>query len=230
MINLDHIIRAYEQKNYHLRHPRKVKTGKEAMVFMVEFGRQTLALKVYIDPQFRSFQNNSAYLEGKYYRKPSERKAVLKRGKFGRKLMHRNWVRREFYLLKKLNSLGANVPKVYDWTPESILMEFIGDEHVAPRLTDVILTKSQAQSAFQHILHDVKLLLQCGVVHGDLSAYNILWWQEKPYIIDLPQAVDIRHNPHKDELLKRDLQNLFNYFAKYFEIDEKEIITRFDLT
>lgn len=168
-------------------------------------------------------------MEGKYFRNPSERKAVLKQNKAGKRMLHKGWVRREFFLLQKLYEMGTNVPKVYEWSPESILMDFIGDEYVAPRLVDVELTQKQAELAFEVVLKDIKLMLDCGIIHSDLSAYNILWWQNKPWIIDLPQAIDIRQHPNRNELLKRDLDNIILYFSKYFEINSTSIYQRFNL-
>ncbi len=227
MIDLERILNHYEQKHFHLTKPRQVKSGKEATVFVVFLDEKPLALKVYIDPEIRAFQNNKVYVEGKYFRSPSEQKAVLKKNKAGKRMLHSGWVRREFYLLKKLHELGTNVPQVYEWTPESILMEFIGDEEIASRLIDVELTKKQAEEAFEAVLKAVKLMLECGVIHSDLSAYNVLWWKDKPWIIDLPQAVDIRQNPNKAEFLKRDLDNLIDYFSKYMEIDRSKIYQKF---
>lgn len=229
MINLEKILKDYERKNYILKNPRQIRQGKEATVFVVTFEEKNLALKVYVSPKFRAFQNGQIYTEGKYYRKPSERRAVEKGNRFSKTMRHKNWIRREFFLLNKVAKLGAIVPKVYDWTPDSILMEFIGDDQVAPRLIDIELDKTFAYNALESILKNVELLLECGVVHGDLSAYNILWWQGKPWIIDLPQAVDIRRNPHKDELLKRDLDNVMHYFLGKFEFSQEDIYKRFHL-
>lgn len=108
-------------------------------------------------------------------------------------------------------------------------MEFIGHDQVAPRLIDIELDNTFACSALESILKNVEVLLECGVVHGDLSAYNILLWQGKPWIIDLPQAVDIRRNPHKDELLKRDLDNVMHYFLDKCEFSQEDIYKRFHL-
>lgn len=227
MISLVDILKNYANKNFYLTNPHQVKSGKEATVFVVDFQKKLLALKVYIDPNKRSFQNNLSYIEGKYFRKPSEKRAVLNRSKTGRQMLHQSWIRREFFLLKKLHTAGANVPKVYEWTNKSILMEFVGNEYVAPRLIDVELTPSQAKKSFELILKDVELMLECGIVHSDLSSYNILWWDEKPWIIDLPQAVDIRQNPNKNELLIRDLDNLITYFSKFMKINKEEIYQRF---
>lgn len=229
MIDLEKILNDYENKHYHLQNPHQVKSGKEATVFVVSFQGKPLALKVYIDPEVRAFKNNQTYLEGKYFRSPSERKAVLKQNKVGKRMLHKSWIRREFFLLQKLHQMGANVPKVYEWSSESILMDFIGDEYVAPRLIDTELTPEQARESFEAVLKDVELMLECGIVHSDLSAYNILWWKDKPWIIDLPQAVDIRQNPNKEDLLKRDLNNIINYFNKYLEINANNVYKRFDL-
>ncbi len=229
MINLEQILKDYENKNYHLQNPRQVKSGKEATVFVVFFQGKPLALKVYIDPEIRSFKNNQAYLEGKYFRSQSERKAVLKQNSAGKRMLHEGWIRREFFMLQKLHQLGANVPKVYEWNIESVLMDFIGDELAAPRLIDVELDSTQARESFEAIIKNVELMLECGIIHGDLSAYNILWWQEKPWIIDLPQAVDTRNNQNKDSFLKRDLDNIITYFQKYISIDTNEIYRRFNL-
>lgn len=229
MINLEKILKDYENKHYILQDPKQVRQGKEATVFVVSLQGKPLALKVYIDPKFRAFQNDQSYTEGKFYRKPSERRAVAKRNKFGKAMLHKNWVRREFFLLDKVSKLGAIVPKVYDWTPESILMEFIGDDYVAPRLVDIQLDSTFTSAALESILKDVERLLECGVVHGDLSAYNILWWRDKPWIIDLPQAIDIRRNPHKDELLKRDLDNVMHYFLGRCKFNKEDIYKRFNL-
>ncbi len=228
MINLEKIFEYYENKHYFLQNPRQVKSGKEATVFVVFFKHKPLALKVYIDPSIRSFQKNKIYLEGKYFRNPTEKKAILKQNRSGKKILHKAWIRREFYLLQKLHKMGANVPKVYEWTDQSILMEFIGADYVAPRLMDVQLSPQQAKTAFEQILKDIELMLECGIVHSDLSAYNILWWDNKPWIIDLPQAIDIRQNPNKNDLLKRDLKNIISYFSNYFEIDTDKINQRFE--
>src|SRR6266498_373438 len=108
-------------------------------------------------------------------------------------------------------------------------MAFIGEKEIAPRLVDAELTEKQAREAFEQVLKDIQILLDCGVVHSDLSSYNILWWRQKPIIIDSPQAVDIRQNPNKNELLKRDLDNIINYFEKYFKINKERIYKKFNL-
>lgn len=230
MIDLDKILDEYKRKGYVLLDPKQIRQGKEATIFLVNYQEKTLALKVYIDPKMRSFQKKNEYIEGKFLNKLSERKAVIKGNKFAKDLLHKNWVRREFYLLDKLSKAGATVPRIFEWTTESILMEYIGDEIVAPRLIDIELDIVQAKSAFESVLQDIEKFLECGIVHGDLSAYNILWFKEKPWIIDFPQAIDIRQNSHIEEFLKRDLDNVIRYFSRYFEINNQEIYQRLEST
>lgn len=220
---IDEILQEYKGKGFLLDYIREVRSGKEATVHLVNLNGRTLALKVYKDPEERTFQNNSIYLEGKHFKNLSERKAILKKNKFGKGLLHTTWIKREFYLLRKLKELGVTVPGVVESTSTSMLMQFIGDIEAAPRLIDVKLTPDQARRALEVILKDMALLLEYGIVHGDLSAYNLLWWQDKPYIIDLPQAIDIRNNPNKTMLLKRDLDNIVKYFNKIITVDEKVI-------
>jgi RIO kinase 1 len=143
MIELEKILKEYEQKSYQLQNPKQIKSGKEATVFVVSNRDETLALKVYIDPEHRSFKDTSNYLEGKYFRSSSQKRALIKGNKYGKKLLHKNWVRREFFLLQELHQLGANVPEVYALTEDSILMQFIGDETVAPQLISIDLTEKQ---------------------------------------------------------------------------------------
>lgn len=228
MIDLKKILNDYKRKGCELHDPKQIRQGKEATVFLVTHQMQTRALKIYVDPKTRSFKKKTEYIEGRFFNKSSERKAVIKGNKFARDLLHRSWVRREFYLLDKLSKAGVTVPKVYEWTPESILMDYIGDEIVAPRLVDIELNITQAKSALEFVLKDIEKFLEFGIVHGDLSAYNILWFKEKPWIIDFPQAIDIRQNQHKEKLIKRDLDNIIHYFSRYFEINIDEIFQRLE--
>jgi RIO kinase 1 len=227
--DIQEILKTYANKGFNLYNPREVKSGKEATVYLVFLKNRSLALKVYKNHKTRAFQKNIDYIEGNFYRNPFERRMIKNNTKIGKDLVQRNWVRREYYLLNKLHRAGATVPEPLAWTPESILMEFIGDDLIAPRLSDTLLSPQQAKIAFTAIIKDIHLFLESGIVHGDLSAYNILWWQQKPIIIDLPQSIDIRSNPNKEMLLKRDLVNVMNYFKSYFEIDEESIYQQFGL-
>lgn len=221
MKEIEKILTEYESKGYEFKEAQIMRSGKEAVVYCVEADGKRYALKIYKNPRERSFQEASTYLEGKFYKRPSVRKAVLKGNRFARKFLHTSWVKREYSLLKHLNTLNAAVPRVYDWTDSSVLMEFIGGAEPAPRLIDIQLNSNDAAAAFNAILDTIKLFLQAGVIHSDLSAYNVLWWQEKPYIIDFPQAIDIRHSPNVAKLLKRDVDNIITYFKNYPSVDIK---------
>lgn len=231
MIDFSKLLTEYSKKNYHLLNPREVKSGKEATLYLVTWNNKDVALKVYANPEHRSFQTMSNYIAGKYHRNPSERKAVLKKAKYGRRLIHRSWVQREFHMLQKVRQAGATVPEVYECSENSILMEFIGsDGQAAPRLIDITLTKTQADQSLKLLLKDIQIFLQCGIIHGDLSPYNILWWNDKPVIIDIPQAIDIRENPNKDKILARDIFNLLQYFKKFTQVDEKTIYSDLNIS
>lgn len=223
MQDLTQVLADYKRKGRVFDHISVIRSGKEAVIYSVEMGREHFALKVYKNPEERAFQKQNVYLEGKYYDKPSVRKAVAKGNRFAKKFTHGSWVKREYSLLKHLNKLGAAVPKVYDWTPGSILMEFIGSGiKPAPRLVDTRLSSKEAARAYKTVLDTMHLLLRAGVVHSDLSAYNILWWKQRPYIIDFPQAIDICQNPNVEKLLKRDVHNVVKYFQKYVAINSGE--------
>lgn len=107
-------------------------------------------------------------------------------------------------------------------------MELLGDhETVAPRLIDVELMEKEAPSVFKSLMESVEVFWNLGVVHGDLSAYNILWWNSKPYVIDFPQSIDVRTHPNAREILERDLQNLTMYFGKYMIVNLEQVKNRF---
>jgi len=129
--------------------------------------------------------------------------------------MHKLWVKREFYMIVKLHNAGANIPKPVAMTKNAILMEYIGDEsYAAPLLKDVNLAKEEIKNVYQLILNNISIFYDIGIVHGDLSPYNILYWNEEPYIIDFPQSADIRNNPNTDELLKRDKENIEKWYKE----------------
>lgn len=199
-----------------------IKSGKEADVIKVSIDDHIYALKIYKKHSILS--SRSEYLAGKWIRENSLRKAVQKKAKVGKELLERLWTKREFYMLKKFRSLGANVPEVYNFNNKSILMAYLGDEvSAAPRLVDIELDKPSYENILKEIIESIKIFLECGVVHGDLSEYNILWWNNKPWIIDFPQSIDIRVNSNWEDFLKRDLKNLKGYFSKYIDVENIEL-------
>jgi len=207
-----------------------IKSGKEATVYRVFLNGELAAMKVYKNPEERDFKNTGRYLEGKNYLTSSHRKAVAKGNRFSKRLKHENWIKREFFLLEKLYKLGAKIPKPILQIEKAIFMEFLGDsENVAPRLCDIELTKKEACRAFGSIIETVLVFWNFGIVHADLSEYNILWWHKEPYVIDFPQAIDKRSHPNPFGLLERDLKNLTRFFNKFIEVDFDEVIGKFEL-
>lgn len=218
------IIEEVNRLNHKIEMVSNVKSGKEATVYKVLLNDKLVAMKVYKKPEERSFKNTGQYLMGKYYKKPSERKAVAKGNKFTKKLKHQNWVRREYFMLEKLYELGAKIPKPILHIEDAIFMEFLGNQDfVAPRLCDVILAKNEAENAYKKVLDTMIVFWNFGIVHADLSEYNILWWNNEPYIIDFPQALDKKTNPNADEILDRDLRNITIFFGKFIKTDFDKI-------
>lgn len=208
---------------------RTIKSGKEAEVFLVGTpDGKFFALKVYKDPEQRTFRRTDIYTTGRFVKNRSEARAMTGGNIAGKRIAHDKWIKREYYMLQKLSSLGCLIPKVYATRKDTILMDYIGSENLpAPRLSDVILSTNQAQKAFELILENIRLFFRGGIVHGDLSEYNILYWNEQPYIIDFPQSIDVRTHPQVRELLERDVRNVCKYFEKYFPVDIEEICAGF---
>lgn len=228
--NLYNILAQYKAKWFDLEFVSEIKSWKEAEVFKVKHLWDFYALKVYKDPKERSFKKNDEYLEGKYYKSKSERRAVAAWNSFSKKMIHSNWVKREFYMLQKIYWLWWVIPKPLDFTPESILMELIWNEgDIGQKLKDAILTEDEARKSLSLVLENIKIFYKLWIVHADLSAFNILYFNRKIYIIDFPQAVDIRTNPNSKDFLIRDLNNVCDYFRKYFEIDTDKIIEEFNI-
>lgn len=226
--SLDDILEQAQKTHHNLEVLFQIKSGKEATVHKVLFDGEPVAMKVYKTPEERTFQNTAQYIEGKHYRLPSHRKAVAKGNAFGKRLVHDNWVKREYFMLEKLFELGAKIPRPVARLGSAVLMEFLGDDSgPAPRLSDVRLTKEEAETAFESIMETMNIFWEFGIVHGDLSEFNILWWDETPYVIDFPQAIDKRTHPHHRGMLDRDLQNLAKYFGKYFEVQYDRLRERF---
>lgn len=203
-----------------------VKSGKEATVYCCEASQERIhktdqpahetwfAAKVY--RSHRSFRNDSVYQQGRVILSGRVKRAVEKGTAMGRKAQSALWIGHEFEHLKTLHKAGVSVPCPYASGENAILMEYLGEPGVpAPPLHSMRLTPAQARRAFDDLLEDFQRLLSCNLVHADLSPYNILYWNDRPRIIDLPQAVDPRFNPQAYELLWRDIQNVCRYFERY---------------
>lgn len=224
MVNNSKLIETWSKKYPDISVTRNIKSGKEADCFLVKIEKKYYCLKFYKKRNLSTTEGNNIYLAGKWFRQPSQRKSVAKGNKFGKNLIKNLWTKREYYMLKKFHGLGANVPEVFDFNNNSIVMEYLGDASLpAPLLKDVNLNEKQLNEVFTQIIDSIKTFYKCGIVHGDLSEFNVLWWQNKPYIIDFPQTIDIRNNPNANELLLRDITKICKFFKK---INEKEIFSK----
>lgn len=197
-----------------------VKRGKEASVYCCQAhpstGADLLAVKVYRPRDHRGFKNDAIYQEGRVILKGQTRRAVQKKTRFGREVQFGLWVNHEFEVLTALSRAGADTPHPIARTQTAILMEYVGDrEKAAPSLGGSELTREQARNVFDRLLSNIELWLAHNYIHGDLSAYNILYWQGQAKIIDFPQAVDPRFNANALFLLTRDVENVCAYIARY---------------
>lgn len=215
-VDIHQALEGYREKKIILDIVKEVRSGKEATVYLVSNQKHELfALKVYKNPDQRAFKHTEQYLAGKYFRSASLRRAVTKKNTYGRKVLNDLWTKREFYLLKLAFNAGVHVPKPFEWTSNSILMEFVGSDEVpAPRLSDVDLDSNKVNELYLMLMKDIEILRDRGIVHGDFSEYNVLIADGRPYIIDFPQALDIRNNPNWEEMYKRDIANIKKYFQK----------------
>ena len=197
-----------------------VKSGKEATVYCCRAhpstGREFLAAKIYRSRRVRSFKNDAVYQQGRVILDARLRRAVKNKSRTGRGVQFASWVGHEFETLSTLHKAGADVPEPLAQSGPAILMEYMGDQDVpAPMLRNVSLPQEEVRSLFDLLMRNVELWLACDIVHADLSAYNVLYWEEEVKVIDFPQAVDPRLNSSAFSLLSRDIDNLCRYFARY---------------
>jgi RIO kinase 1 len=195
-----------------------VKGGKEAVVYLVRKSGDPPALyaaKIYKDSVHRTFRNDADYRAGRWVGDERIKRAIARGSDLGRQAWIGLWRGTECEIMHRVHQAGARVPQFVRAGANAILMEYIGDEeYPAPLLRNVRLPRDEAERVFDQVLEDLDIFLEEGVVHGDLSAYNMLWWQGEVIIIDFPQSVDLYKNPNAPRLLARDLQNLVRYFAK----------------
>ncbi len=206
------VLLEWQKKYTDFKVVRKLKSGKEADAWLVSMSNTLYVLKNYKGNHMRT---RDQYNEGKWIHEASLRKAIRQKTNIGKNLQKKLWVKREYYIMKKVFAFGAAVPEVFDYTADSILMQYIGDaHHPAPRLIDVHFSDHEKKKILMIIESNLKLFLENGIIHADLSPYNILWWNNKPWIIDFPQSIDIRKNPNWEKLYNRDLENIKNYLGK----------------
>ena len=207
---------------------RQLMSGKEATVYVVQVGSETRCAKVYKEATERSFRQAVDYTENRKVKNTRQARAMAKGTKFGRQAQEAAWQSAEVDALYRLAAAGVRVPKPYNFCDGVLLMELVTDANgdAAPRLNDVAFTPSDARKHHAALLLEVIRMLCAGVVHGDLSEFNILLGYEEtangvaggtdvPVIIDLPQAVDAAGNNHAARMLLRDVANLRNFFGQF---------------
>ena len=205
-----------------------IKGGKEASVYRCtahpSLGVRHLAAKVYRPQQFRNLRNDAQYREGRLMLVPSGSeikptdgrvmRAVRKKTSFGREVLHLSWMTHEYQAMMRLHALGGDVPRPVAVGGNAILMGYVGDrDRAAPTLHEAEIDPRAAPALRDRALHNVELLLKADLIHGDLSAFNILYWDGRLVLIDFPQVVNAVGNPQARTLLRRDLQRLDEAFA-----------------
>ncbi|OCH43085.1 PA4780 family RIO1-like protein kinase [Aliivibrio fischeri] len=192
-------------------------SGKEASVYIVRSGDNIQCAKVYKEIEQRSFKQAVAYREGRKVKNSRRARAMEKGSKFGRDEQEKVWQSAEIDALYKLSEAGVRVPTPYGCFDGVLLMELVTDDEgsVAPRLNDVTLTKEQAIRDHDLMIQYVTRMLCAGIVHGDLSEFNVLVDHLGPVIIDLPQAVDASANNNAKWMLERDVNNMATYYGQY---------------
>ena len=211
-----------------------LKTGKEAEVFIVE--RRTLdgeraallAHKRYRPTKVgkgeieglgftrsRTFTNDVVYHEGRRLRYSRDQRAVERMTDYGKRLLAERWPGQELDTLRQAHEAGVTVPFPVEFTGDGILMQLIGDAGgAAPRLVNVRLTAAELAGAYEQLLDELSALTRSGLVHADLSPFNVLWWKGRLWLIDFPQAVDLVSNPHGFDLLHHDVVTMCTWFAR----------------
>ena len=196
---------------------RPLMSGKEAAVYVVRCGNEIRCAKVYKEADKRSFKQAVLYQEGRKVRSSRRARAMEKGSRFGREQQESAWQNAEVDALYRLAAAGVRVPQPYGCFDGVLLMELVTDDQglVAPRLNDVSMSAEQAEEDHAVVMEYVKRMLCVGLVHGDLSEFNVLVDSWGPVIIDLPQAVDAAANNNALSMLRRDVANMTAYYGQY---------------
>ena len=192
-------------------------SGKEATVYVVRCGEAIRCAKVYKEVNQRSFRNNASYQEGRKVKNSRQARAMENGSRYGRQMQEEVWQNAEVDALYRLAAAGVRVPQPHICFEGVLLMDLVVDAegNVAPRLNDVALSEEVALEYHSLLVNQVVRMLCAGIIHGDLSEYNILVDENGPVIIDLPQAIDAAANSTAAEMLERDVNNLRSYFSTF---------------
>lgn len=207
---------------------RIIRGGKEASVYLCKahetVGVEYLAAKVYRPRQFRNLRKDHTYREGRDYLDGQghvildggQLHAIRQKTTYGQQLMHSSWIDYEVKAMKQLREAGCDVPRLYANGEMALLMEYFGDETGgAPTLHEVELDATEAKPLFERMVHNIDLMLAQGIIHGDLSAYNVLYWEGEITMIDFPQIVMAETNPNAYVIFQRDVRRICEYFNRY---------------
>lgn len=195
----------------------RLMSGKEADVYVVQSKGKLCCAKVYKEARTRSFSQLAQYQEGRKGRNSRQARAMQKNTKYGRKETEAAWKNSEVDALRTLADAGVRVPQVYDYVDGVLLMEFVVDAEgcAAPRLNDLRLSAAKAREYYLELIQNIVLMLCAGIIHGDLSEYNVLVGCDGLVIIDLPQAVNASGNNNARVMLERDVENITAYFGRF---------------
>lgn len=204
-----------------------LKSGKEATVYACRsgsrLGGRTVAVKVYRPLTHRHFRDDSAYTDGRVILSGRVRRAVSNGSAFGREAAAGMWHHHEVAYLRELHAAGVRVPRLLDVEGPALVLEFIGDASgtdPAPQLRELRLPETDARRCWHDVASTVATLLRLNRVHGDLSPYNLLYHEGRPWVIDLPQMVDPRQNPNARTMLERDLENVWRHLRKSADLPD----------
>lgn len=195
----------------------RLMSGKEADVYVVQSKGRLCCAKVYKEARTRSFSKLAQYQEGRKSRNSRQARAMLKSTKYGRKETEEAWKNAEVDALRTLADAGVRVPQVYEYIDGILLMELVADSDgsAAPRLNDLRLTGATAREYYKELIKNIVHMLCAGIIHGDLSEYNVLVGRDGLVIIDLPQAVNAAGNNNARSMLERDVENITAYFGRF---------------
>src|SRR5512139_2598335 len=193
----------------------RLKSGKEADLWLVRHAGEIVAAKVYKARQARSFKNNAGYKEGRQVRNTRTQRAMDRGSRFGQAAAEEAWKTKEADALHALHAAGVRVPRPVMFYEGILLMEVVVDAHghPAPRLVDAHLAREQAAATYAELRRQAVGMLACDLIHGELSPYNVLLGRNGPVVIDLPQVVDAAHNSQAESFFLRDLQNIHRFCA-----------------
>lgn len=196
---------------------RQLMSGKEASVYVVRCGEEIRCAKVYKEANKRSFRQSTDYTEGRKIKNSRRARAMEKGSRYGRKAQEESWQNAEVDALYRLAAAGVRVPKPYNFHEGVLLMELVIDSNgnAAPRLNDLALTAELSREYHRILVAQVVRMLCAGIIHGDLSEYNVLVDSTGPVIIDLPQAIDAAANNQACKMLLRDVENMTIYFGQF---------------